>query len=185
MVTARCPSDAAARAARIALVVSDNDGVWTDGTVYVSASGEEMKAYSVRDGMGVERLRQAGIATAVLTREAPTLIAPRARKLELRHLWASVRDKRAHLPRILEEAGVALDQIAYVGDDLNDLDIIAAVGEVGLTAAPGDAMPRVRDSVHYVCDAFGGRGAFREVAEWLLRLRTTAEVSHEKRRPDR
>ena len=83
MVTARCPADAAVRAARIALVVTDNDGVLTDGTVHVSASGEDTKVYSVRDGMGVERLRQRGIATAVITREPPLLIAPRARKLEI------------------------------------------------------------------------------------------------------
>jgi 3-deoxy-D-manno-octulosonate 8-phosphate phosphatase (KDO 8-P phosphatase) len=183
VTTPACPADAAARAERIALVVTDNDGVLTDGTVYVSATGEAMKAYSVRDGMGVERLRDRGIATAILTREPPALVAPRAHKLEVR-LWTGVRNKRAHLPRVLDEAGVTLDQLAYIGDDLNDLDIIEAIGGVGLTAAPGDAMPRVRDCVHYVCDAPGGRGAFREFAEWLLGLRT-AEVNHEKRRPDR
>jgi len=185
MVSGRYPADAAQRAARLALVITDNDGVLTDGTVYVSAAGEQLKAYSVRDGMGVERLRDHGIATAIVTREGPALIAPRAHKLEVRHLWTSVRDKHAHLGRILDEADVALDQLAYLGDDLNDLDIIEAIGEVGLTAAPADAMPRVRDAVHYVCEAPGGRGAFREVAEWLLRLRSTAEVHHEKRRQDR
>jgi 3-deoxy-D-manno-octulosonate 8-phosphate phosphatase (KDO 8-P phosphatase) len=171
-----CP-DAAARAARIALVVSDNDGVLTDGSVYVSPAGEQMKVYSVRDGMGIERLRMAGIATAVLTREPPALIAPRALKLELRHLWTGVRDKRAHLPRILEETGLTVEQLAYIGDDLNDLDIIEAIGSAGLTAAPADAMPRVREAVHYVCEAPGGRGAFRELAEWLLRLRNSGGPS--------
>jgi 3-deoxy-D-manno-octulosonate 8-phosphate phosphatase (KDO 8-P phosphatase) len=172
---ARCPVDAARRAARLALVITDNDGVLTDGTVYVSAAGEQLKAYSVRDGMGVERLREHGVATAVLTRELPPLIAPRAHKLELRHLWTGVRDKHAHLSRILEETGLAPGQLAYIGDDLNDLAVIEAIGGAGLTAAPGDAMPRVRAAVHYVCQAPGGRGAFREVAEWLLHLRTTAE----------
>jgi len=174
--TGRCPADAAARAARIALVASDNDGVMTDGTVYVSASGEEMKVYSVRDGMGVERLRERGIAAGVLTREPPELIGPRAAKLGMK-LWAGVRDKHAQLDRILDEAGVGLDQIAYIGDDVNDLGILEAIGEAGLTAAPSDAMPQVRDTVHYICNAPGGRGAFREVAEWLLRLRTTPEGS--------
>ena len=101
---------------------------------------------------------------------SPALIAPRAHKLEMRYLWTSVRDKRAHLARILDE-GYALDQLAYIGDDLNDLEIIEAIGERGLTAAPADAMPRVQGAVHYVCDQTGGRGAFREVAEWLLGLR--------------
>jgi 3-deoxy-D-manno-octulosonate 8-phosphate phosphatase (KDO 8-P phosphatase) len=165
-------AELAARAARIALVITDNDGVLTDGTVYVGPIGEAMKVYSVRDGMGVERLRNADIATAVLTREPPALIAARADKLELRYLWTSVRDKRAHLTQILAETGLALDQLAYIGDDVNDLGIIAAIAGAGLTAAPGDAMPEVRGAVHYVCEATGGRGAFREVAEWLLRLRT-------------
>ena len=185
--TGRCPPDAAARAARLALVVTDNDGVLTDGTVFVSPAGEHGKVYSVRDGMGVERLRASGVATGVLTREPPALIAPRAHKLELPYLWTFVRDKHAHLGRMLDEAGVSLDQIAYIGDDLNDLDLLETVGEVGLTAAPADAMPRVRDAVHYVCDAPGGRGAFREVAEWLLGLRgqPSSEASHAKRDPDR
>ena len=184
MVTPRCPTDAARRALGISLVLTDNDGVLTDGTIYVAASGEQMKAYSVRDGMGVERLRERGIATGVVTRELPELIAPRAGKLGLR-LWAGVRDKRAHLGRILDEAGVGLDQVAYIGDDVNDLGVIEAVRDAGLTAAPADAMPAVRDAVHYITDAPGGRGAFREVAEWLLRLRTQVEVPHEERRQDR
>jgi 3-deoxy-D-manno-octulosonate 8-phosphate phosphatase (KDO 8-P phosphatase) len=173
-MTRRCPADAVRRAQRLAVVVTDNDGVLTDGIVYVSAEGEQLKAYSVRDGMGVERLRSQGITTGVLTRELPALIAPRAAKLEIRHLWTGVRDKHAFLARILHDTGVELDQIAYVGDDLNDLDLLEAIGECGLTAAPADAMPRVRDAVHYVCSATGGRGAFREVAEWLLHLRSNS-----------
>ncbi len=176
MVTPRCPADAARRAIRLALVLTDNDGVLTDGTVYVGPTGEQLKVYSVRDGMGVERLRERGIAAGVLTREPPELIAPRAAKLGMK-LWAGVRDKHAALGRILDQASVGLDQLAYIGDDVNDLGVIEAVRDVGLTAAPADAMPAVRDAVHYICEAPGGRGAFREVAEWLLRLRTTPEGS--------
>ncbi|MFN0245316.1 MAG: KdsC family phosphatase [Kofleriaceae bacterium] len=160
-----------ARACRIALVITDNDGVLTDGTVFVSERGEEMKQYSVRDGMGVERLRRRGIHTAVLTRESPALIARRAEKLELRHVWTNVRDKHAHVSRILEETGLDVDQLAYIGDDVNDLEIIETIGHVGLVAAPGDAMHDVLSTVHYVCHSHGGRGAFREVAEWILNLR--------------
>jgi 3-deoxy-D-manno-octulosonate 8-phosphate phosphatase (KDO 8-P phosphatase) len=166
------PVDLAARAKRLALVISDNDGVLTDGIVYVGPGGEAMKAYSVRDGMGIERLRHAGVQTAVLTREPPTLIASRAAKLELAYLWTGVRDKLAHLGRILHETNLAVAQVAYIGDDVNDLGIVEAIGAVGLTAAPADAMPEVRAAVHHVCTAPGGRGAFRELAEWLLRLRS-------------
>ena len=176
MVTPRCPADAARRAIRLALVLTDNDGVLTDGTVHVGPTGEQLKVYSVRDGMGVERLRERGIAAGVITREPPELIATRAAKLGMK-LWSGVRDKHAALGRILDDTGLGLDQLAYIGDDVNDLGLLEAIGEVGLTAAPADAMPQVRDAVHYICDAPGGRGAFREVAEWLLRLRTTPEGS--------
>jgi 3-deoxy-D-manno-octulosonate 8-phosphate phosphatase (KDO 8-P phosphatase) len=71
----------------------------------------------------------------------------------------------------LTETGLSEFQLAYIGDDVNDLDIIEAIGEVGLTAAPADAMPQVRAAVHHVCNAPGGRGAFRDFAEWLLRQR--------------
>jgi 3-deoxy-D-manno-octulosonate 8-phosphate phosphatase (KDO 8-P phosphatase) len=165
-------TDAPVRARKIALVIADNDGVMTDGTVYVSERGEEMKSYSLKDGMGIERLRQRGIATAILTRESSALVARRADKLDIK-LWSGVRDKTAHLDTILRETGLGLDELAYVGDDVNDLGIITAIGEHGLTAAPADAMPEIRRAVHHVCEAPGGRGAFREVAEWLLRLRTT------------
>jgi 3-deoxy-D-manno-octulosonate 8-phosphate phosphatase (KDO 8-P phosphatase) len=160
------------RARRIALVITDNDGVLTDGTVYVSAHGEHMKAYSVRDGMGVERLRRAGIDTAILTREMPTLISARAVKLEIGHLWTGVRDKYAHLDRILRDTQLGLDQLAYIGDDVNDLELIQAIGACGVTGAPADAMPEIKAAVHYVCTAPGGRGAFRDFAEWLLRSRS-------------
>jgi 3-deoxy-D-manno-octulosonate 8-phosphate phosphatase (KDO 8-P phosphatase) len=160
------------RANKIALVIADNDGVMTDGTVYVSERGEEMKAYSLRDGMGIERLRRRGIATAILTRESSALVARRADKLDIK-LWSGVRDKAAHLDTILRETGLSVDALAYIGDDVNDLGIINLIGEHGLTAAPADAMPEILHAVHHVCEAPGGRGAFREVAEWLLRLRTT------------
>jgi 3-deoxy-D-manno-octulosonate 8-phosphate phosphatase (KDO 8-P phosphatase) len=160
------------RAKCIALVISDNDGVLTDGTVYVAPDGEVMKAYSVRDGLGVERLRQRNIHTGLLTREPLTLVAARADKLELRHLWVGVRDKRAHLPKILDDSKLSPEQLAYIGDDVNDLELIEAINATGLTAAPADAMPQIRAAVHYVCQAPGGRGAFREFAEWILRLRS-------------
>jgi 3-deoxy-D-manno-octulosonate 8-phosphate phosphatase (KDO 8-P phosphatase) len=166
------PIDAPVRARRVRLVICDNDGVLTDGLVYVGPAGEAMKTYSVRDGMGVERLRAAGVTTAVLTREAPTFVGSRAAKLELAHLWTGVRDKHAFLPKILHETGLSPSQLAYIGDDVNDLGLLEVIGEVGLTAAPADAMPEVKAAVHHICNAPGGRGAFREVAEWLLRLRT-------------
>jgi 3-deoxy-D-manno-octulosonate 8-phosphate phosphatase (KDO 8-P phosphatase) len=139
----------------------------------VSADGELMKAYSRRDGMGVERLRDAGIETAIVTREESPISRRRAEKLGIR-IWSGVRDKRAQLGRILDETRLSLDHLCYVGDDVNDLGIIEAIHPAGLTAAPADAMPEVRRAVHFVSEAAAGRGAFREVAEWLLGLRAAA-----------
>jgi len=161
------PQEVRARAMRTILVLTDNDGVLTDGTVYVSEKGEELVRYSRRDGMGVERLRDEGLQVGIVTRERTAFAVRRAEKLKMM-CWTGVLNKRAYLQTILEETKLTLDQIAYIGDDINDLGILEAVGEIGLTAAPADAMPEVLQKVHHVCTATGGRGAFREFAEWLL-----------------
>jgi 3-deoxy-D-manno-octulosonate 8-phosphate phosphatase (KDO 8-P phosphatase) len=161
------------RARRVALVLTDCDGVLTDAGIYYSAAGEEMRRFSVRDGMGVERLRERGIATAILTREPSEQIQRRAEKLRIRaHL--GVRDKLAVLAAIVAEAGAALDAVAFIGDDVNDLDAIRAVTAAGgLVAAPADAMPEVRALVHFRTGARGGHGAFRDFAEWIIALRAS------------
>src|SRR5262249_45567869 len=142
--------------------------------VYYSATGEELKRFSVRDGMGVERLRMNEIDTAIITRENSNSVRKRADKLKLRYVYSSVRDKQAHLAVVLNQTGLKLSHLAYIGDDINDFEIIQTIGEVGLTACPQDAMPVVRSIVHYRCAAPGGHGAFRDFAEWLLRLREDA-----------
>jgi 3-deoxy-D-manno-octulosonate 8-phosphate phosphatase (KDO 8-P phosphatase) len=160
-----------ARAARLRLVLTDSDGVLTDGGVYYSDSGESLRRFSVRDGMGIERLRRAGVATAIITRERSAAVARRAEKLRLPHVFLGVQDKAAHLETVLRETGLPIAALAYIGDDVNDLDIMAAIAEQGLTAAPADAMPEVLAAGHYRCEAPGGHGAFRDFAEWILRLR--------------
>lgn len=159
------------RARGIRLVLTDSDGVLTDTGVYYGESGEMFKRFSIRDGMGVERLRGAGIETAIITGERSGSVRARAEKLQMRHLYLGVRDKRAHLETILAETGLTISELAFIGDDVNDLGIIDAIGPHGITASPGDAMPVVRNAVHHRTRARGGNGAFREFAEWLLSLR--------------
>ena len=142
----------------------------TDTGVYYSSDGEEFKRFSIRDGMGVERLRGAKIETAIITREKTNSVKRRAEKLKLRYLYVGVKNKRAHLSIILNQAGLSLNQLAYIGDDVNDLEIIESINSVGVTAAPADAMPAVLDAVHYHCGPNGGHGAFRDFAEWILHL---------------
>lgn len=159
-------ADAVARAQRIRLVLADCDGVLTDGGVYVSELGETMKRFSLRDGMGVERLRTiAGISTGIVTREQSAIVAKRAEKLRIEELHLGVRDKLPAVQAIAARRGLTLDEIAYIGDDVNDLEVLDVVG---LSAAPFDAEPLVLDRVHLRCSRAGGRGAFREFAEFIL-----------------
>ncbi len=158
------------RARRVRLVITDNDGVLTDGGVYYSERGEELKRYSLRDGSGVIRLRAAGIPTVILTGEAGGAVLGRAKKLEVT-IYTGVADKAAEFPRILHEYSVDASGVAYIGDDYNDLGVMDIVNASGLTAAPADAMPLVLDRAHFHCEANGGHGAFREFAEFLLRHR--------------
>lgn len=163
------------RARRIGLVLTDIDGVLTDAGVYYSERGEELRRFSVRDGMGVELLREAGIATAFLSRENTPMLEARARKLQLPHAFLGVRDKAAALDSILEQTGYSLDRVAYIGDDVNDLAALLRVGELGIAAAPSDAVPEVRRIVHFSTVAVGGNGAFRELCDSILGWRKEAD----------
>lgn len=177
-------ADATARASRIRLVLSDCDGVLTDGGVYVSEHGEAMKRFSLRDGMGVERLRSlVGISTGIVTGEQSAIVAKRAEKLHIDELHLGVKEKLSVVRTISARRGLTLDEIAYIGDDVNDLEVLRAVG---LSAAPFDAEPIVLESVHFHCRRAGGGGAFREFAEFIIAshesttaLRSTSPGDHQ------
>lgn len=159
------------RARNILLVLTDNDGVLTDTGVYYGETGEVFKRFSIRDGMGVELLRRAGIETAIITSETSPSVKKRAEKLRMPYLYLGVQDKAQYLPQILEETHLQLENLAYIGDDVNDLQIMRTLAQEGLTAMPKDGMPIVRRVAHYHCKCNGGHGAFRDFAEWLLKQR--------------
>jgi 3-deoxy-D-manno-octulosonate 8-phosphate phosphatase (KDO 8-P phosphatase) len=156
------------RARNIKLVLADCDGVLTDTGVYFGESGEIMNRFSIRDGMGTQRLRVAGIETGYISGEVSPGLRKRAEKLKLLHLYLGIDDKLATLKGILTSSGLTLQNIAYIGDDVNDLEVLKEIGSAGLTAAPADGMPVVKRSVHYICKMRGGNGAFRDFAEWIL-----------------
>ncbi|MDZ7267851.1 MAG: HAD-IIIA family hydrolase [candidate division KSB1 bacterium] len=155
-----------ARAAKIKLLLTDCDGVLTDTGVYYSDAGEEFKRFSIRDGMGVARLRElAGVETGIITGELSLAVKRRAEKLKITEVYLGVKSKMLMLETIQAVSQLSSEQIACIGDDVNDLEILAAVG---LSACPRDAMPVVRRRVDYVCRARGGHGAFREFAELII-----------------
>lgn len=159
----------------IRLVITDCDGVLTDGGVYYSAWGESMKRFSVRDGMGVALLRKAGIEVAVMSGERSASLARRTDKLSIRHVYLGAANKEECLRHLLAETGLQCSQVAYIGDDVNDLPPIAMIAGEGITAAPADAEPAVREAVQYLCVRNGGYGAFREFADWILEGQPTRE----------
>ncbi|HEY4151291.1 MAG TPA: HAD-IIIA family hydrolase [Chitinophagaceae bacterium] len=157
------------KALQIKLLLTDVDGVLTDNGVYYSERGEEMKRFSIRDGMGVERLRKlAGIETGIITGETSGSVVKRAEKLQIVEVHLGVKDKAGRLKEILERKALSPAEVAFIGDDVNDLEIMKAVG---LTACPVDAMQMVLAQVDYTCKNKGGDGAFREFAEWLIASR--------------
>ncbi len=160
----------AEKAKKIKLMLTDSDGVLTDTGVYYSDDGEVMKRFSIRDGMGVERLRNVlGIETGIITGELSGSVLKRAEKLNIIYLYRGVKDKKLLLSEILSGLKLEKDNIAYIGDDVNDIELI---NEVGLSAAPSDGTVFVKDFVHYICQNKGGNGAFREFAELIISLNT-------------
>ena len=158
-------ADLTARARRIRLVLTDCDGVLTDGGVYYSERGEEMKRFNIRDGMGVVRLREHGIATGIITGETSPSVRTRAAKLRIEELHLGIQDKPGCLHGILARTGLSAEEVAFIGDDTNDLEIL---GLVGLSACPGDAISFARAAADFHCQAAGGHGCFRELAEFII-----------------
>ena len=158
----------AARAADIRMIISDVDGVWTDGKIIYSGDTREIKAFNVRDGLAAKLAQRVGISVALLTsRRSPALVR-RARELGIEELHQGSANKLQSCERLLQKLELRFPQILYVGDDLPDL---APMRHAGISAAPADAAPEVRAAAVWKLDSRGGEGAFRETVERLLRDR--------------
>src|SRR5207249_10378618 len=131
-------------------------------------SGDELKKFNTRDGMGIKLLQAAGLVTAFITREKTAIVERRGQKLAVPEVHQGVDDKLALLTTLAQKYGLSLEQVAYIGDDVNDLEALLAVG---FSAAPADAMPVVLHAVHYICKKKGGEGAVREIADLILASR--------------
>ena len=162
----RIPGDVLEAARRVRLACFDVDGVLTDGRVWLDPRGGELtKGFHVHDGLGLKLLDRHGVEIAIISTRQSGAMTERARELGLRHVYQGERDKLARLDSVCESLGLALDQVAYVGDDLPDL---APMARVGLAIAVANAHPWVRERAHWVTSRAGGDGAAREVADLLL-----------------
>ena len=157
---------------KIKIVITDNDGVLTDTGVYYSAKGEEFKRFSIRDGMGVERLRKhVGIETVIITGENSGSVKARAEKLKMTEYYLGVKDKLKVLEEIKRKNNITEENIAYIGDDVNDVTVMKLVG---LTATPADGTVFIKDFADFICSSTSGNGAFREFAELIIAFKATA-----------
>ncbi len=147
------------------LVITDIDGVWTDGGMYYTAEGDIMKRFSVKDGWGVIFLRHLGIPVAIMTGENTPIVKKRAEKLKITHCYLGVKSKVEQAKALCAELGITLDEVAFIGDDLNDLALLRLVG---FSASPCNTPEYIKSEVKYVTTAHGGYGAFREFVEKLL-----------------
>jgi len=153
------------RLKKIKLVITDVDGVLTDGGMYYSKDGEFLKKFNTRDAMGMELLLDLGIKTIMLTRENSNIVKARAKKIKVSELYSGVLNKKALLKKILKKYNVKLDQVAYIGDDLNDLEIMKSVG---FSVTPSNGIDQIKKISNYVCKLNGGDGAFRELADIII-----------------
>lgn len=148
----------------IKLVITDVDGVLTDGGMYYSSNGELMKKFNTRDGMGVELLHNVGIQTIFLTREKSKSTKQRANKVKAK-LVQGIFNKEKELEKICKKYCIDPKNIAYLGDDINDVNIMT---KIGFSAAPSDCSSEVRKVSDYICKKKGGDGAFREIVNLIL-----------------
>ena len=162
------------RLAGVRLLVMDVDGVLTDGGLYYTERGAEIKRFDVRDGQGLVLLRQAGVLTAVITRRRSEIVERRADELGIAEIHQGATDKRAILEALLARRGVPAATAAYVGDDVGDLPAMALVG---CPIAVADAVPAVKKAALYVTRALPGHGAIRELCDLILAARHRPSAS--------
>ena len=160
--------DLTARAKRVRLAIFDVDGVMTDGTLYIGARGEAFKAFNILDGHGLKMLREAGVATAILSGRKHAAVDRRAKELSIDHVVQGRSDKVPEFEKLLKRLKLEAQACAYVGDDLPDLPVLR---RCGLAVAVANAVEAVKSEAHYVTRAAGGRGAVREVCDLILAAR--------------
>lgn len=160
-------SELRTRLSQVKLLALDVDGVLTDGGLYYTDSGEELKKFNVKDGLGIQRVMKSGVEVAIISAGHSVSTLHRAKKLGIVHVFIGIEDKLSTLKNLCEQLTVSLSEVAYVGDDLVDLPILRLVG---CPITVSDAMPENQELAIYVTQKAGGQGAVREVCDLLVRL---------------
>lgn len=167
------PPEILERAARIRIAVFDVDGVLTDGRLWYSDDGRELKGFHVRDGLGLKRLLANGVEVAIITARLSPIVTERTAELGIAHVYQGQDDKLACLERLLHALGLDANDAAYTGDDLPDL---VPMRHAGLAIAVADAHAAVRTRAHWTTGFAGGRGAVREVCDLILTAQGKADA---------
>ena len=157
----------------IKLLAMDVDGTLTDGKIYIGASGEVMKSFSVKDGCGIVLLHKAGIKTAIITGRTSKIVEERAKELSITYVRQGISDKVAALRQICEQEHITMEEVAYIGDDLNDIEVLQAAR---ISFAPADAAKQVIDIATNCLTHPGGDGAVRECAEYILEMKRRQDI---------
>ena len=149
----------------ISIVLTDVDCVLTDGGMYYTENGDIMKKFHTRDGMGVSLLRKKKIATIIITKEKTKFVKKWAKNMNVEKLYDGIQKKEDLVIKICNKYNVTLQELAYIGDDVNDLELLK---KVGLSATPADGITDAKKICDYICKSKGGEGAFRELADLIL-----------------
>lgn len=163
----------------IELFVMDVDGVMTDGTVTYTSDGQELKSFNIKDGLGIKRVQNAGIKTAIITGRMSPMVEHRASELGIQHVIQGRDDKLVALRELTESLGLTLDSVAYMGDDLPDA---AAIENASIGACPADAVSVVRSKADWIASFNGGQGCVRQFCDFLLEEGNTED--HDLEGPD-
>lgn len=150
---------------KIKVVLTDSDGVLTDGGVFYNEKGEISKKFNIKDGMGSRMLREKGIKVGLVSSDPSPMPGIRAERLKFNYIYTNLWDKYKALEEIAEKENVSYEEVAFIGDDINDLSILE---KVGLKCAPADACKEVLAIVDFVTEKRGGEGVFREIADLIL-----------------
>lgn len=166
--------DILSKAAAIRLVIFDVDGVLTDGSLFFSDRGEEFKIFNARDGHGIKMLQGSGVDVAILSGRRSAAVQVRMEALGVRHVYQGLEEKGTAFDTLLNQLGISVDAVAYVGDDVIDLPVMR---RVGLAIAVNDAHPLVQQHAHWQTIHAGGRGAAREVCELIMEAQGTLQTT--------